>query len=94
MPYTIGAEDLDAETPRVSLDHTEEQNLTADIKRLYDDLLPTATSEENRTKVAKKLRAIMREEWPTKHIEVSIFGSSGNLLYTSKSDGGLQANWS
>ena len=89
VPYTIGADMLGPmkEEPRKNLTPSEEESLSADMKRLYDGLLPSQSSQESRWKVVDKLRNILRDEWPERNVEVSVFGSSGNLLYTNKSDG-------
>ncbi|KAL9048101.1 MAG: hypothetical protein Q9162_007857 [Coniocarpon cinnabarinum] len=71
---------------KASLSKAEEEGLNSSLRRLYDDLLPTPASQANRRKVEQKLRSMLREEWPDKNVEVSVFGSSGNLLYTNKSD--------
>lgn len=89
IPYTIGADPLEAaqEEPKKALSESQEQSLSVDMKRLYDDLLPSEASQDSRKRVVQKLRDILREQWPNSNIEVSVFGSSGNLLYTNKSDG-------
>ena len=91
IPYTIGTDVLEPETeePRRTLGVEEEKNLSGSLKRLYGELLPSATSQENRQKICLKLKNILQEEWPDREVEVSMFGSSGNLLYTNKSDGSL-----
>lgn len=91
MPYTIGTDLLPRETnpPIASLDKKEDRNLCSSMERLYDQLLPTGRSETSRKRVADKIGRILQEEWPNKHAEVSIFGSSGNLLFTNESDGAL-----
>ena len=89
IPYNIGTDMLEPEvdTPRASLSVEEKNALSRDLKRLYNELLPSAASEDNRRRVVQKLKHILQEEWPDRKLEVSMFGSSGNLLYTNKSDG-------
>lgn len=93
IPYTIGADILDAdiEQSQKSLTAEQEQSLSKDLHRLYDNLLPSAASQESRKKVVQKLKAILQDEWPERDVEVYMFGSSGNLLYTDKSDGSCQS---
>lgn len=42
-----------------------------------------------REQAVQKLKDILTAEWPDKNVNVSIFGSSGNLLFTNSSDGML-----
>lgn len=77
----------DSEVPKPSLDVFEEKKLGAELKALYDHLLPTSESQASREAVVEKLKNILREEWPDRTVEVSVFGSSGNLLNTNQSDG-------
>lgn len=79
--------EVEKEEPRKALSSDEEKALSGDLKRLYDDLLPSPASQENRTRIVQKLKDILQDEWPERRVEVSMFGSSGNLLYTNKSDG-------
>lgn len=89
IPYTIGTDLLEKDEHKIkaSLNPHEEEKLSGDMRELYDRLLPSAENEVKRNQVVKKLRKILAEEWPGKQIEVDMFGSSGNLLFTSKSDG-------
>lgn len=89
MKYTIGADVLepDEESAKATLDAATEKQLTLQMNALHKDLLPSAESQDNREKVVEKLRGILQEEMPNRKVDVSVFGSSGNLLNTSKSDG-------
>lgn len=89
IPYTIGTDMLqDAEqSPKVALDPHEERKLSGDMRELYDRLLPTEGSQERRRKVMDKLRQLLEKTWPGCNLGLFMFGSSGNLLCTSKSDG-------
>lgn len=89
IAYTIGDSPLlpPIEEPKRVLYLDEEQRLEAEVDRLYKELQPTEESQKNRLKVVEKLRRILKDEWPDKNFQVTVFGSSGNLLCTSKSDG-------
>jgi DNA polymerase sigma len=69
------------------LDPHEEEKLSGDMRELYDRLLPTPESEQRRITFVEKLERILRGEWPGHEFKVHVFGSSGNLLCTSESDG-------
>ena len=56
------------------------------MRELYDRLLPSEESEENRAKLLVKLERLLNEEWPGNDIRVKVFGSSGNLLSSTDSD--------
>lgn len=75
------------EEPKAVLDPAEESKLSGDMRELYDRLLPTPESDERRKRLVKKLERILREEWPGDEFKVHVFGSSGNLLCTTDSDG-------
>jgi hypothetical protein len=89
IPYAIGADRLESSPTKVKkhLDPSEESRLTGDMRELYDRLLPTKESEEKRKKFVAKLERILNNRWPGNNIEVHVFGSSGNLLFTNDSDG-------
>lgn len=89
MPYSIGSDKLDSSPTKVRkhLDQPEEQKLSGDMRELYDRLLPSKESEERRSKFVAKLEKLLNERWPGNDIRVRVFGSSGNLLCTSDSDG-------
>ena len=65
----------------------EDDKLSGDMRELYDRLLPSKESEERRAKLILKLEKILNDEWPGNDIKVNVFGSSGNLLSSSDSDG-------
>lgn len=89
MPYSLGGDRLEKVKAGVkkSLNADEEKKLTGDMRELYDRLLPSAESEERRAKFVRKLERMLNEQWPGNDIKVRVFGSSGNLLCTSDSDG-------
>lgn len=92
IPYTEGGSDpLPApETePKKALEPNEDDRLSGDMRELYDRLLPSEESEERRVKLVEKLENILNEEWPGNDIKVNVFGSSGNLLSSTDSDGWL-----
>lgn len=76
-----------SEEPKKHLDPHEDDKLTGDMRELYDRLLPTDESEERRVKLVQKLENILNNEWPGNEIKVNVFGSSGNLLSSTDSDG-------
>jgi hypothetical protein len=75
------------EEPKVTLDPQEEKKLTGDMRAMYDRLLPTKENTERRDQFVKKLQMILETEFPQNEFKVHVFGSSGNMLYTSESDG-------
>lgn len=89
IPYTIGAEPLEPEKqePLNDFNALDKEKLIKSIDDLYNELLPSKENVERRKNVVEKLRKILHEEWRDRDIDVSVFGSSGNLLCTSKSDG-------
>ena len=89
MQYDIGdatLEDPQVE-PKKSLDPDEDKKLTGDMRELYDRLLPSEDSEKRRHAFVEKLERILYKEWPGHKFTVHVFGSSGNMLCTSDSDG-------
>jgi DNA polymerase sigma len=91
MQYDIGDAPLEKpkEEPKKTLDPHEEKKLSGDMRELYDRLLPSEESDKRRVKFVEKLDRILRQQWPDTDFNVHIFGSSGNLLCTSESDGRL-----
>ena len=89
MQYDIGDAPLEKpkEVPKKTLNPDEENKLSGDMRELYDRLLPSEESDKRRLKFVEKLDRILREQWPDTEFNVHIFGSSGNLLCTSESDG-------
>ncbi|MBE7179790.1 MAG: hypothetical protein INR71_01045 [Terriglobus roseus] len=88
--YDIGDAPLEklTDAPKATLNPDEEDKLSGDMRELYDRLLPTHESEQRRVKLVDKLDSILRKEWPGSDFTVNIFGSSGNMLCTTESDGG------
>ncbi|MCJ1433510.1 hypothetical protein MMC27_002872 [Xylographa pallens] len=88
VPYSLGGDKLERAStmPKKYLDPNEEDKLSGDMRELYNRILPSAESEDRRTKFIKKLEQILHEQWPGNDIEVHVFGSSGNLLCSSDSD--------
>ena len=89
IPYALGGDRLDRERSEVKkqLDPNEEEKLSGDMRELYDRILPSAESEERRARFVEKLERILNGQWPGNSIKVHVFGSSGNLLCTTDSDG-------
>lgn len=87
MPYNIGAEPLEAGKPTWNMTRDRRQQITTQCEALYQKLLPSADSQRRRDELVVKLQRILREEMPDNNIKVDVFGSSGNLLCTSDSDG-------
>ena len=90
MAYSIGDELLERpkNPPKERLDRLEDRKLNGDMRELYSRLLPTPESESRRKHFIGKLQTILNDRWPGYNIGVHVFGSSGNLLCTSDSDGG------
>lgn len=76
-----------SKVPKKSLEPHEDDKLSGDMRELYDRLLPSQESEERRALLIRKLEDILNKEWPGSDIRVNVFGSSGNLLSSSDSDG-------
>lgn len=92
IPYSLGADILPEEKEGVkeTLDPEEEKKLSADIMDLYDRLLPSAESDDRRRQLVQKLEKLFNDQWPGHDIKANIFGSSGNKLCSSDSDGRLR----
>ncbi|SMQ48762.1 unnamed protein product [Zymoseptoria tritici ST99CH_3D7] len=89
IPYVDGGhEELGPpkKEPKKTLEPDEQEKLSGDMRELYDRLLPSEESEENRAKLLVKLERLLNEEWPGNDIRVKVFGSSGNLLSSTDSD--------
>lgn len=89
IPYSVGGDQLErAKTiPKKYLNPVEEKKLSGDMRELYDRILPLDESGERRARFKQKLERILNEQWPGNDIKVHIFGSSGNMLCSSDSDG-------
>jgi len=88
VPYSYGPEPLpkDKSDLKTRLNHEEDEALTSDMQDLYSRLLPSAESEQRRTKFIDKLDTLLRDNWPSSSITVNVFGSTGNNLGTLDSD--------
>lgn len=89
IPYSLGADPLPEEKEglKEKLDPEEERKLTTDIMDLYDRLLPSAESDDRRHQLVRKLEKLFNDQWPGHEIKANVFGSSGNKLCSSDSDG-------
>lgn len=89
MPYTIGTDLLPEEKEglKEKLEPEEEQRITNDVMEVYDRLLPSAESDDRRRQLVRKLEKLFNDQWPGNNIKVNVFGSSGNKLCSSDSDG-------
>lgn len=89
IPYSIGADRLDSSPTKVKkhLETEEQEKLSGDMRELYHRILPSKESEDRRARFVTKLEKLLNERWPGNDIKVHVFGSSGNLLCTSDSDG-------
>ncbi|EUC48169.1 hypothetical protein COCMIDRAFT_2956 [Bipolaris oryzae ATCC 44560] len=87
MPYQSD-EILDKakEEPKKSLDPHEDDKLSGDMRELYDRLLPKQQDNDTRERFVKKVQRILETEFPGTQMMVHVFGSSGNMLWTSESD--------
>lgn len=94
VPYSVGGDLLERPKcmPKKYLNPMEENKLSGDMRELYDRILPSTESEIRRAKFVQKLEKILNERWPKNEIKVHVFGSSGNMLCTSDSDGQYQRN--
>lgn len=75
------------EEPKKTLDPNEDDKLSGDMRELYDRLKPTPKNTAVRNQFVEKVQRILETEFPGNEFTVSIFGSSGNLLWTAESDG-------
>jgi DNA polymerase sigma len=73
--------------PKKTLDPHEDDKLSGDMRELYDRLQPTEENTKRRKRFVNKLQDILETEFPGEKFKVDVFGSSGNMLYTSESDG-------
>ena len=93
IPYKDGGNESlppPEKDPKKILEPHEDDKLTGDMRELYDRLLPSQESEERRSSLVKKLEGILNKEWPESDIKVNVFGSSGNMLSSTDSDGSLK----
>lgn len=89
MPYTLGGDLLEkASGPlKEHLDDDEVLRIEKQILAAYEGLLPSKESDKKRNEFLEKLERILNQQWPGKDIKVHVFGSSGNKLCSSDSDG-------
>lgn len=89
MPYSLGGDLLPEEKEglKEKLTPEEEEKLSGDMREMYDRLLPSAESDNRRKQLVKKLEKLLNNQWPGSNIKVHVFGSSGNKLCSSDSDG-------
>ncbi|KAF1917419.1 hypothetical protein BDU57DRAFT_528051 [Ampelomyces quisqualis] len=74
------------ETPKKTLDPHEDDKLSGDMRELYDRIQPTSENTGVRNRFVAKVQRILETEFPGNEFKVSIFGSSGNMLWTAESD--------
>ncbi|KAK6505677.1 hypothetical protein TWF481_007570 [Arthrobotrys musiformis] len=87
IQYSIGSDPLpDEKPPKDSLSTEDEEKLTADLEKLYSELLPSEESNERRRKFLEKLEKLLNDEWPGHEIKVRPFGSTENRLCSTDSD--------
>lgn len=87
IQYSIGSDPLPEEKPpKDSLSAGDEEKLTADLEKLYSELLPSEESNERRRKFLEKLEKLLNDEWPGHEIKVRPFGSTENRLCSTDSD--------
>lgn len=65
----------------------EDEKLTGNMSKLYRMLLPNPESDVRKEKFLVKLENMLNQKWPGNSIKLRIFGSSGNKLCSSESDG-------
>lgn len=89
MGYNIGADPLEPEQPPPAqeLENDVEAKLTTDMRELYGRLQPSRESQDNRKKLVAKIQRLLEDQWPGNEFVIHVFGSSGNLLCTTDSDG-------
>lgn len=88
MPYEK-SELLDPaeKEPKKVLDPHEDDKLSGDMRELYDRLQPSVENTRKRDHFVQKVKRILDAEFPGNLFTVHVFGSSGNMLYTTDSDG-------
>ncbi|PVI05027.1 hypothetical protein DM02DRAFT_517753 [Periconia macrospinosa] len=87
VPYVL-SDPLPApkDEPKLALDPQEDDKLTGDMRAMYDRLQPSKENTQRRDELVAKLQRILETEFPGNEFKVHVFGSSGNMLYTSESD--------
>lgn len=89
IPYSLGADVLPEEKEglKEQLGPEETKKLSADMREVYGRLLPSSESDDRRRQLVRKLEKLFNDQWPGCEIKVNVFGSSGNQLSSSDSDG-------
>ena len=88
MPYeSSDILDQPKEEPKKTLDPHEHNKLTGDMRELYDRLQPSGENTRKRDRFVQKVEHILETEFPGNLSKVHVFGSSGNMLYTTDSEG-------
>lgn len=88
MPYeSSDILDKAKEEPKKTLDPHEDDKLSGDMRELYDRLQPSLDNTHKRDRFVQKVQQILEAEFPGNLSKVHVFGSSGNMLYTTDSDG-------
>ncbi|KAF1927471.1 uncharacterized protein M421DRAFT_101863 [Didymella exigua CBS 183.55] len=72
--------------PKKALDPHEDDKLSGDMRELYDRLQPSVENTRKRDRFVQKVKQILDIEFPGSLFTVHVFGSSGNMLYTTDSD--------
>ncbi|KAH6625802.1 hypothetical protein C7974DRAFT_377258 [Boeremia exigua] len=87
MPYESSEIlELAKEAPKKALDPHEDDKLSGDMRELYDRLQPSLDNTRKRDLFVQKVEHILEAEFPGHLSKVHVFGSSGNMLYTTDSD--------
>ncbi|KAF1831474.1 Poly(A) RNA polymerase cid13 [Decorospora gaudefroyi] len=74
------------DVPKRTLDPHEDDKLSGDMRELYDRLEPKQEDQDTRKQFVEKVQGILEKEFPGNKMTVHVFGSSGNMLWTSESD--------
>ncbi|KZM18964.1 nucleotidyltransferase [Ascochyta rabiei] len=87
MPYeSSDILDKAKEEPKKTLDPHEDDKLSGDMRELYDRLQPSLENTRKRDRFVQKVQHMLEKEFPGNLSKVHVFGSSGNMLYTTDSD--------
>ncbi|KAJ4358855.1 hypothetical protein N0V95_002708 [Ascochyta clinopodiicola] len=87
MPYeSSDILDKAKEVPKKTLDPHEDDKLSGDMRELYDRLQPSLENTRKRDRFVQKVQHMLETEFPGNLSKVHVFGSSGNMLYTTDSD--------
>ena len=88
MPYeSSDLLDKAKEELKKTMDPHEDDKLSGDMRELYDRLQPSLENTQKRDRFVQKVQHILESEFPGNLSKVHVFGSSGNMLYTTDSDG-------